>query len=206
MDVDARLRQQRVHGAQHARHVAVHMQDAQQAILHLRQIHLREVDRRGRGAVLPETRQLLGHIHRDGLLRLLGAAADVRREDDVAQSGERRAEALTVLGGLFGEHVGRGAREMAAAQCRRERLDAPVNAHVEMTRDQVERQLQRAFPKVQIWAAVERDIAARRDDHDGVGLAERRNVRERRQRSEGPALVIEARLGDGRARVQRDGV
>ena len=99
------------------------MQDAQQAILHLRQIHLREVDRRGRGAVLPEARQLLGHVHRDRFLRLLGAAADVRREDDVAQSGERRAEALTVLGRLFGKHVGRGAREMAAAQRRRERLE-----------------------------------------------------------------------------------
>src|ERR1051325_9489096 len=94
-DVGVVIRDDPVDVAQHARDVAVDVEDAMRARLE-RQLHVREVDRAGRragGDILDQRRRPLAA---DRLLRLLGRPADVRREDDVGQPAQRGREAIAV--------------------------------------------------------------------------------------------------------------
>ena len=79
-----------------------------------RQLHLREVHRAHGGADVAVLDQLAGDLRADALLRLLGGAADMRRQDDVVEALQRRDETLAVGGRLVGEHVDGRAAQMAA--------------------------------------------------------------------------------------------
>ena len=89
----------------------------------VRQLDLREVDRAGGRARVHELDQRARDLAADRLLRLLGRAADVRREDDVGQALQRGVEAVGVRLRLFGIDVDGGAGEVAAAERLGERRD-----------------------------------------------------------------------------------
>ncbi len=87
-----------------------------------RQLDLRNVDGRGRGAVVHELYELLGDLAADRLLRFHRGAADVGRENGVRQRLQRRAEALAPARRLAREHVHGGAGEPARAELIGERV------------------------------------------------------------------------------------
>ena len=75
-----------------------------------RQLHLREIHRADGRADVGIVDQLARDLVADALLRLLGRAADMRRQDDVGQALQRRDETLGVRGRLDREDVDGGAR------------------------------------------------------------------------------------------------
>ncbi|MCY1210298.1 hypothetical protein D9M72_219820 [compost metagenome] len=116
------LRHQVVQRAERARGVAVHVQDA--GVAGLLQIgQFGEVDRALGGARLQEAHQLFGDFAADVLLRFLGAAADVRGEDDVGHADQRAGQRFVRTLGFGGEHVQRGAGQVAGFQGGVQRVD-----------------------------------------------------------------------------------
>ena len=107
---------------QHARHVAVDVQQAAAAGV-LGQRHFGEVDRRHRGAVVAVADELGRHLAADVGLRLGGAAADVGRQQHVLEAGERRLEHRVVALGLDREHVDGGTADVLALQRVGQRVD-----------------------------------------------------------------------------------
>ena len=88
--------------------------DVQQAVLAgmFGQRHFGEIDGRKRGAGVAVADQFLGDFDADVLLRLFRAAADVRRQDHVFDTAQRRHELVACAFGLFRENVDGRAGQM----------------------------------------------------------------------------------------------
>ena len=113
LDVHPVLGQDAVDRGQHARHVAVHVDQPVRAAA-------AAAGRRGGRLTLSvvapsatNSRELVGHERADVGLRLLGRAADVRGEDDVGQPAQLGDELVAAALGLDREHVDRGAGDVA---------------------------------------------------------------------------------------------
>ena len=97
------------------------MQNANLTATHIWKINRRKIHA-GRGTALrPEARQFFSHINRYGLLRLLGATANVRRKNDIGQAREWRSKTLAIFGGFIRKNINCGAAYMATFQGRRQR-------------------------------------------------------------------------------------
>src|SRR5260221_5629981 len=111
-DIDLALGEHLVEPAEHARQVALHLDEARAAGA-LRQLNLPEVDRADGPADVGQIDQLARDLGADALLRLLGRAADMRRQDDVVEPLQRRAERLGVPARLDPGDVERPPAQMA---------------------------------------------------------------------------------------------
>ena len=78
--------------------------------------HLREADGGERRAVVAVAQQLRRHLAPDAGLGLLGASADVRRQQRAVDADERRRERRLARGRLLGEDVHRRPGEVSADQ------------------------------------------------------------------------------------------
>ena len=121
-NVDGVARQHFVQAAQHARQIALYL-DEPRARWPRRQLDLGEIDRAHRRAGIAVVDQLAGHFGADAFLRLFGRTADVRRQDDVFQALQRRHEAIRIRARLDRKNVDRGATKPAFAQRVGERLE-----------------------------------------------------------------------------------
>ena len=126
-DVDAGVGEALVDAGQHARHVAVDVQDPAQPWVS-RQRDLGEVDGRQRGTVVAVADELGGHLATDAFLSLARGAADVRREQHVLEADERRLEVALVALGLDREHVDGCAQDVLRFQGRSQRVDVDHGA------------------------------------------------------------------------------
>ena len=110
-DVRAVLGEHLVDRCQHARHVPVEMGDAPHpGVLEL---EVGQVHAQGGRAGADVVAQLARHELADGLLRLLGRAADVGREDDVGQAPQLGLEPVAAVLGLDREDIDGRATQMA---------------------------------------------------------------------------------------------
>ena len=126
-DVDAGVGEALVDAGQHARHVAVDVQDPAQPRVS-RQRDLGEIDRRQRGAVVAVADELGGHLAADALLGLASGTTDVRREQHVLEADERGLEVTLVTLGLDREHVDGGTQDVLRLQGRSQRVDVDHGA------------------------------------------------------------------------------
>ena len=99
----------------------MHMQNANLTAAHIWKINRRKIHT-GRGAALrPEARKFFSHINRNGLLRFLGAAANVWRKNDIGQSRQRRGKPIAIFCGFLWKNINCGAANMATFQGCRQR-------------------------------------------------------------------------------------
>ena len=120
-NVDGVARQHFVQAPQHARQVALHLNEPRSRRPR-RQLDLGEIDRAHRRTGIAVIDQLACHFGADAFLRLFGRPADVRRQDNIFQTLQRRYEAIGVRARLDRKHVNRGATQPAFAQRVGERL------------------------------------------------------------------------------------
>ena len=82
-----------------------------------------KIDGGERRAVVAVLDEFFGDFDADVLLRLLGAAADVRRQDHVFHAAQRRDELVAVGFGLDGKNVDGGAGKMLRSERGGQRVD-----------------------------------------------------------------------------------
>ncbi len=125
--VGAVLGQALVELGEHARHVDVEEPDPR-ARGQCRGEDGRHVDRQLGAALEGEPGELAGHEPADLLLRLLGRAADVRGEDDVVETAQRRLERVALRLRLDREHVHRRTGDVAGLDVLAQRLGVDHHA------------------------------------------------------------------------------
>ena len=99
----------------------MHVQNANLSASHIGKINLWKIHAGRCAALGPESSQFFGHIHRDRLLRLLGAAANVRCKNHIGQARERCGETRAIFCGFLWKNINRRAANMATFQGRSQR-------------------------------------------------------------------------------------